>query len=101
MRNEKPVTVSGRLTTVTADSREAIEPSEQVPITVADTLFGTDPPIEKAHPGLQPALVFLSYPLVLIILVLIISAYFMFNRGKPNKENLYPIPPESVKSVSE
>jgi len=100
MLNEKPVTVDGRLATVTSDSKKTMDTSEQAPITVADTLLGTDPPIEEAHPGLQPALVFLSYPIVLIILIVIISAYFMFNREKPKKENLYPLPPESV-SVSE
>jgi len=100
MPNEKPVTLSGRLETVKADSKGTTEASEKSPITVADTLFGTDPPIEKAHPGLQPALVFLSYPIVLIILVVIISAYFMLNREKPSKENLYPLPPESANSIS-
>ena len=101
MLNEKPVTKSGRLATVKNDSEKTTDASEQPPITVADTLLGTDPPIEEAHPGLQPALVFLSYPIVLIIIILIITSYFVFNRAKPSKENVYPIPPESVNPVSE
>jgi len=101
MANEKPVSSNGRIATAANGSKEAVDASQQAPITVADTLLGTDPPIEKAHPGLQPALVFLSYPIVLVILVVIISAYFLMFRGTPSKENLYPLPPESSKSVSE
>jgi len=101
MLNEKLVTKFGRPATVKNDSEKTIDSSEQPPITVADTLLGTDPPIEEAHPGLQPALVFLSYPIGLIVLILIITAYFVFNRAKPSEENIYPIPPESVNSVSE
>ena len=100
MLNEKPVTLNGRAEPVIPDSEKTMSASERATITVADTLLGTDPPIEKAHPGLQPALVFLSYPIVLIIIILIIAAYFMVSSPKPSKENLYPIPGAS-NSVSD
>jgi len=50
--------------------------------TLEDFLMGTDPPIEKAHPGLQPALVFASYSIVLIVLITSLVAYFALFRSK-------------------
>ncbi len=54
-----------------------VAPSEH-PFT--DALLGNDPPIEKAHPGLQPALVFLSYPVALIVIISIACLYFLFTQ---------------------
>ena len=54
-----------------------LEPSEHP---FADALLGRDPPIEKAHPGLQPALVFLSYPFALIVIISVVGIYFLFSQ---------------------
>ncbi len=56
---------------------KGLEPSEHP---FADALLGRDPPIEKAHPGLQPALVFLSYPFALIVIISIVGIYFLFSQ---------------------
>ncbi len=56
---------------------KVVEPSEH-PIT--DALLGKDPPIEDAHPGLQPALVFLSYPFALILIISVVGLYFLFTQ---------------------
>lgn len=56
---------------------KVLEPSEH-PFT--DALLGRDPPIEKAHPGLQPALVFLSYPFALIVIILVVGIYFLYSQ---------------------
>lgn len=56
---------------------KVVEPSEHP---FADALLGRDPPIEKAHPGLQPALVFLSYPLALIVIISVVCVYFLFTQ---------------------
>ena len=53
---------------------KVVEPSEHP---FADALFGQDPPMEKAHPGLGPALVFLAYPLAIILLISLVSIYFL------------------------
>lgn len=66
-------------------------------ITLEDTLMGTDPPIEKAHPGLQPALVFASYPIVLIVLISIVAMYFVFFRPKPSTMDVVPVQSEVSK----
>ena len=65
-------------------------------VTVSDTLLGTDPPIEDAHPGLQPALVFASYPIALILLISIIAVYFLFIRSNPKGEIGEPVRVEST-----
>jgi hypothetical protein len=52
---------------------------------ILDAAVGNDPPIENAHPGLQPALVFASYPLALIVLISIVAIYFFFFRPSPTK----------------
>jgi len=44
---------------------------------IADVLLGNDPPMEKAYPGLAPALVFLAYPLAIIVMVAFVSLYFL------------------------
>jgi hypothetical protein len=70
-----------------------IPPRADVPsnITMEDTLMGTDPPIEDAHPGLQPALVFASYPIVLTILITIFAIYFALSRlTKQNSDDSLP-----------
>jgi hypothetical protein len=46
---------------------------------VLDAVTGNDPPMEDAHPGLQPALVFASYPLAVIVLVTIVVIYLFFS----------------------
>jgi len=53
---------------------KVVEPSESP---IADVLTGNDPPMELAHPGLGPALVFLAYPLAIIFLISIVSIYFL------------------------
>lgn len=60
------------------------------PITLEDTLMGTDPPIEDAHPGLQPALVFASYPIALVVLISVVAIYFAFFRSAPEKYDASP-----------
>ena len=70
------------------DSKVA-EPSEH-PFT--DALLGRDPPIEKAHPGLQPALVFLSYPFALIVIISVVGMYFLFTqRDGPQGDVTTPV----------
>jgi hypothetical protein len=59
-------------------------------ITMQDTLLGTDPPLEKAHPGLQPVLVFASYPIALIVLISIVALYFAFFRSKASTMDARP-----------
>lgn len=54
-----------------------LEPSEHP---IVDALTGNDPPMEIAHPGLQPALVFLSYPLALIVIISVVGIYFLFSQ---------------------
>ena len=63
--------------------------------TITDALLGTDPPIEKEHPGLQPALVFASYPLMLIVLISVAAFYFFFIRSKPSGGDVAPSHTES------
>jgi hypothetical protein len=41
--------------------------------------------MEDAHPGLQPALVFASYPLAVMLLVTIIAIYLFFFRAQSNE----------------
>ncbi len=76
----------------TADSSDTMKA-----ITVQDTLLGTDPPLEKAHPGLQPALVFASYPIALIVLISIAALYFAFFRSKPSTMDARPEQSEIAK----
>ena len=66
-------------------------------ITMQDTLLGTDPPLEKAHPGLQPVLVFASYPIALIVLISIVALYFVFFRSKPSTMDARPEQSEIAK----
>ena len=56
-----------------ADSK-VVEPSEHP---IKDALLGKDPPMEIAHPGLGPALVFLAYPLTIIVMFTLICLYFL------------------------
>jgi hypothetical protein len=65
--------------------------------TILDAAVGIDPPIEKAHPGLQPALVFASYPLVLILLVSTVAIYFYSFRSSPRGKETTPACTESTK----
>ncbi|MCY2977129.1 MAG: hypothetical protein NTU79_00455 [Planctomycetota bacterium] len=67
---------------------------------VLDAAVGNDPPIENAHPGLQPALVFASYPLALIVLISIVAIYFFFFRSSPNGSESPPINTESTHTES-
>ena len=50
---------------------------------MTDTVLGADPPIEKVHPGLQPALVFASYPLTPIVLISVMAVYYILFRSGP------------------
>jgi hypothetical protein len=70
---------------------------ESTPSTVADAFLGTDPPIEQEHPGLQPALVFASYPLVLIVVISVVAMYFFFFRASPNESKTPVVQTESTK----
>jgi hypothetical protein len=63
---------------------------------VLDAVTGNDPPMEDAHPGLQPALVFASYPLAVIILVSIAAIYLFFFFGSDGKE--YENPPAQTET---
>jgi len=67
---------------------------------ILDAAVGNDPPIEKAHPGLQPALVFASYPLALIVLISIAAIYFFFFRSSPSVSETPPITNESTNTES-
>ena len=71
--------------------------AESTSNTLTDALLGTDPPIEQGHPGLQPALVFGSYPIALIILILIAFLYIFFFRSNPSDSNASPVHTESSK----
>lgn len=75
--------------------RKAVKPgpsSTERPITASDI----EPPIEKAHPGLQPALVFASYPLALLILVSVAAIYFFFFNSLPKGSEGTPTKIESA-----
>lgn len=72
--------------------RVNVEPKSS---TLTDTLLGTDPPIEEGHPGLQPALVFGSYPIALVVMILIVTLYFFFFRSNPSDSNASPTHTES------
>lgn len=67
------ITKNNSTTELETDS-EVVEPSEHP---FVDALLGKDPPMEKAHPGLGPALVFLSYPIAIIVLITLVSLYFL------------------------
>jgi hypothetical protein len=67
---------------------------------ILDAAVGNDPPIENAHPGLQPALVFASYPLALIVLISIIAIYFFFFRSSPGESETPPVNTESARTES-
>ena len=79
------------------ESNAQIDPNatETAGHTFADAVMGTDPQIEAAHPGLQPALVFASYPLVLIVLVAIVGFYFAFLRPSASTRDVPPVRTES------
>ena len=64
---------------------KVVEPSEHP---IADALLGRDPPIEVAHPGLQPALVFLSYPLALIVIISVVGMYFLFTQKDGGQDDV-------------
>jgi hypothetical protein len=44
--------------------------------TMTESLTGQDPPLEVAHPGLQPSLVFLSYPIGLVVIIMAFCAWY-------------------------
>ncbi len=67
---------------------------------ILDAAVGNDPPIENAHPGLQPALVFASYPLALIVLISIVAIYFFFFRSSPSGSETPPVNAESTHAES-
>ena len=80
---------------------------EELPVTtdstsspILDAAVGADPPIENAHPGLQPALVFASYPLALIVLLSIAAVYFFFFRSNPGGGETSPVQTESKHTES-
>jgi len=87
MSSQKPFAgVSNQRSEKAPDStvtRSEVPPTK---VTVEDAIMGTDPPIEEAHPGLQPALVFASYPIVLIVLIAIVAGYYAFSRSKPTPD---------------
>lgn len=93
---DRPITQLNEFNTMPDDSQQASSP-KQSSITVSDTLFGTDPPIEKAHPGLQPALVFASYPIMLIVLISVAALYFFFLPRHPNGSGTVPVQTEAFK----
>lgn len=49
--------------------------------TVTAAAKGEDRPMEKTHPKAPPALVFLTFPLVLIAVLMIIAAFFWIFGG--------------------
>ena len=71
----------------------AVRPSESP---LSDAILGNDPPIEEAHPGLQPALVFLAYPLGLIALLCLAMAFFFFGPKNERKSENAPQPTQPV-----
>ena len=98
MLNQKPITDPGtQRTGDLPDSVVATKEFSPSKITVEDTLMGTDPPIEEAHPGLQPALVFGTYPIVLIVLIAIAGGYFAFFRSNTSSNETRPVQSEVAK----
>lgn len=93
MAIQKPTTIPG----TSRNLEEADSFGTTKAITLEDTLMGTDPPIEEAHPGLQPALVFASYPIALIVLISIVAMYFVFFRSKPGPIDAQPAQSEVSK----
>lgn len=65
---------------------------------ILDAVTGNDPPIEEAHPGLQPALVFASYPLAVIVLVSVAAIYFFFFRSNRKEYENLPVQTETSQS---
>jgi hypothetical protein len=86
-----------RVQTNVGATQEERPNAESTSSTLTDALLGTDPPIEQEHPGLQPALVFASYPLMLIVVISIVAMYFVFFRSNPNQSNAPPVQTESSK----
>lgn len=72
--NETKQIMSKNIATKESDEPKVIEPSEHP---FADALLGNDPPMEKAYPGLGPALVFLAYPFAIILLITMVGVYFL------------------------
>ncbi len=48
---------------------------------ISDSVQGKDEPMEKSHPGVSPLLVFASYPVILIIALVVVSIAWWFTRG--------------------
>ncbi len=71
------------------------KPVQPTATPIADAFLGNDPPIEKAHPGLQPALVFLAYPLALIAALSVAVMYFLFSTSSDHKGANPPAPAQS------
>ncbi len=98
MSNENKVhNPSTRSNEMAGSAMPATSSTEQSPVTLSDTLRGTDPPIEAAHPGLQPALVFASYPIALIVMIAVLAGYFLFFRAAPMGKDSAPVPVEATK----
>lgn len=88
----RPIARSAVIASKTQIDAIATETAEN---SFADAMMGTDPPIEEAHPGLQPALVFASYPLMLIVLVAIVGFYFLFLRPIASNSDVPSVRTES------
>ena len=71
------------------------KPVQPTATPIADAFLGNDPPIEKAHPGLQPALVFFAYPLALIAALCVAVTYFLFSTSNDKKGANAPAPTQS------
>lgn len=74
------------------------KPVQPTATPVADAFLGNDPPIEKAHPGLQPALVFFAYPLALIAALCVAVTYFLFSTSNAHKGANAPAATQSTSS---
>ncbi len=79
------------------DHNQKTSSPKKLSITLSDTLLGTDPPIEKAHPGLQPVLVFASYPIMLVVLISVVALYLFLLPRHPNGTNMVPVQTEVSK----
>jgi hypothetical protein len=85
--NQRPTSVYGTNEGSLKEGETIATDSSTSP--VLDAVTGNDPPMEDAHPGLQPALVFASYPLAMIVLVSIVAIYlFFFGLNRTKYENL-------------
>jgi hypothetical protein len=58
-------------------------PSAKEPLSekVMDSIQGKDEPMEVSHPEAPPLLVFASYPIVLLLGIIVAFVVFWMNRG--------------------